>query len=80
MIDLFQMLWKLPVLKDQFIILMIIRSNMLKWCLTTVDGSGSDPHTVGLNSFMILLTSSVDSSLQTSSLWFEEFNGGVNNS
>ena len=39
MIDLFQTLWKLPVLKDQFIILVIIRSNMLRWCLTTVDGS-----------------------------------------
>ena len=52
---------------------------MLRWCLTTVDGSGSDPHIVGLDSIMILLASSVDSSLKTSSLWFEEFDGGVNN-
>ena len=44
MIDLFQTLWKLPVLKDQFIILVIIGSNMFRWCLTTVDGSRSDPH------------------------------------
>ena len=29
---------------------------------------------------MILLTSSVDSSLKTSSLWFKELSGGVNNS
>ena len=73
MIDLFQTLWKLPILKDQFIILVIIGSNMLRWCLTTVDGSRSDAHVVCLDSIMILLTSSVDSSLKTSSLWFEEF-------
>ena len=53
---------------------------MLRWCLTTVDGSRSDPYIAGLDSIMILLTSSVDSSLETSSLWFKEFYGGVNNS
>ena len=53
---------------------------MLRWCLTTVDGSGSDPHVVGLDFIMIFLTSSVDISLNTSSLWLEEFDGGVNNS
>ena len=48
--------------------------------MTTVDGSRSDPHVVGLDSVMILLTSTVDSSLKTSSYWFNEFDGGVNNS
>ena len=53
---------------------------MLRWCLTTVDGSGPDPHIVGLDSIMTLLTPSVDSSLKTFSLWFEKFDGGLNNS
>ena len=58
----------------------MIGSNMLRWCLTAVDGNGSDPPVVGLDSIMILLNSSVDISLKTSSLWFEKFDGGVNNS
>ena len=58
----------------------MIGSNILRWFLTTVNGIGSDPHVVGLDSIMIFLTSSVDISLKTSSLWFRQFDGGVNNS
>ena len=39
---------------------------MLRWCWTTVDGIGPDTHVVGLDSIMILLTSSVD-------IFFEDF-------
>ena len=71
---------KPEILNLQMSHMVIIGSNILRWCLTTVAGIGSGPHIVSLDSIMILLTSSVDSSLKTSSLWFEEFSGGVNNS
>ena len=58
----------------------MIGSNILRWCLTTVDGIGSDSHVFGLDSIMIFLTSSVDISLKTSSVWFWQFDGGINNS
>ena len=58
----------------------MIGSNILRWCLTTVDGIGSYPHVVGLDSVMIFLTSSVVISLKPSGLWFRQFDGGVYNS